>query len=135
MSEVALPADGSRGGSSKFRFPTAAKVRKASEIINLRERGKRRKTRHLDVFFLASPASRSRAGVVVPKYGRSGVARNQLKRRLREILRIEVLPRLEHEHGNLDLLVRAQPSAYRANFSSLREQLIEVAEELCCEVS
>lgn len=135
MSEAALPADGSRGGSSRYRFPKALKVRKASEINILRERGKRRKARHFDVFFLASPASRSRAGIVVPKYGRSGVARNRLKRRIREILRIEVLPRLEHAHGNFDLLVRAQPSAYRAKFPSLRDQLVEVAEELCCEGS
>ena len=94
-------------------------------------RGKRKRTRHLDVFVSASPVSRSRWGVVVPKHKQKIVRRNLVKRRLREIGRKEMLPRLETAGRGLDLLVRARPEAYQATFEELRDELVAVAEELC----
>jgi len=47
------------------------------------------------------------------------VARNQLRRRVREILRRDVLPRLP----TVDLVVRAKRSAYAAPFTALRAEL------------
>jgi RNase P protein component len=46
-----------------------------------------------------------------------------VKRRLREILRREVLPRLEGAGLALDVLVRARREAYDARFTELREEL------------
>lgn len=46
-----------------------------------------------------------------------------MKRRLREILRREVLPRLEEAGLVLDVLVRARREAYDARFADLREEL------------
>jgi ribonuclease P protein component len=56
----------------------------------------------------------------VPKYSHSAVDRNRVKRRLREIVRLHVLPTLP----NVDVVVRALPSAYEADGSSLREQCV-----------
>jgi ribonuclease P protein component len=94
-------------------------------------RGKRKRTRHLDVFVSASPVSRSRWGVVVPKHKQKIVRRNLVKRRLREIGRREVLPRLDAAGRDLDLLVRARPEAYQASFEELRGELTALTEELC----
>jgi ribonuclease P protein component len=63
-----------------------------------------------------------RAGIIVPKYSHSGVDRNRVKRRLREIVRIDVLPGLP----NVDIVVRALPSAYSAGVIELREQCVRV---------
>jgi len=54
-----------------------------------------------------------------------------LKRRLREIGRREILPRLEAEGLTLDLLIRARAEAYTAGYRELRDELAEVIEEIC----
>ncbi len=113
------------------RYPRGARIRRTADIRALLRRGKRRKTPNLDVFFRSSPASRSRLGLIVPKHGRTIVERNRLKRRLREIGRREILPRLEAEGRHLDILLRARRSAYDAGFTELRSELSIVTEELC----
>jgi ribonuclease P protein component len=94
-------------------------------------RGRKKKTSHLDVFFLSSGVPFSRVGWVVPKHHRKVVDRNKVKRRLREIGRREILPRLGQCQVNLDLLIRARKEAYEANYRELRRELMEVTEELC----
>lgn len=95
------------------------------------QQGKRSRTAHLDVFDSASPLSYARVGVVVPKHRRSAVERNRLKRRLRELLRAEVMPRLRSAERRTDVLVRARREAYLATFSQLRDELIAWTERLC----
>jgi ribonuclease P protein component len=51
------------------------------------------------------------------------VARNRLRRRLKEILRREVLRRLPP----IDLVIRAKRSAYAASFAVLRAELTGAA--------
>jgi ribonuclease P protein component len=68
---------------------------------------------------LASPLRHPRIGFIIPKYGHSAVDRNRLKRRLREIIRLRVLGTLTP----LDAVVKAQPSAYRAAFGVLAQEL------------
>jgi ribonuclease P protein component len=51
------------------------------------------------------------------------VARNRVKRRLREIVRRDVLPRLENAGVMIDVLVRARREAYAAPFAELRQEL------------
>ena len=109
-------------------FPRSRRITRSSEIRALLRRGKRSRTAHLDVFDSASPAARSRAGVIVPKYGHRIVDRNRLKRRLREVLRIDVLPALAGRDLTVDILVRARREAYRARFPDLRAELVEWAE-------
>jgi ribonuclease P protein component len=58
-------------------------------------------------------------GLIVPKHKRSGVERNRLKRRLREIVRIDVLPVL----APIDLVIRARPEAYEASMMMLRSEV------------
>ena len=55
----------------------------------------------------------------MPKYGQSAVDRNRLKRRLREVLRTEVLPSV----SGLDFIVRATPRAYDLTFASIRDEV------------
>lgn len=122
-------AAGDQGG--QFSLPRAARITASDEIRDLFRRGKRRKTRHLDVFISASPVAHARMGWVVPKHRQNVVRRNRVKRRLREIGRIEVLPRLAGCGAELDVLVRARPEAYAAEYRELRDELVSVAEELC----
>jgi ribonuclease P protein component len=67
--------------------------------------------------------------VVVPRYDRSAVDRNKIKRRLRELIRLDLLPvlRLCASH---DLLVRARAEAYGVEFAVLRDALRSVASRI-----
>jgi ribonuclease P protein component len=91
-------------------------------------RGERERTPHLDVYSAASPSHFPRFGLVVPKYGRRIVDRNLLRRRLREVGRREVLPRLRDAGCRLDVLVRTRPDAYSAGYDRLRDELVRWVE-------
>jgi ribonuclease P protein component len=88
--------------------------------------GKRIRTEHLDVRAAASPLHHPRVGFIVPKHKQSGVARNRLKRRLREIARTRLLPSLPPA----DVVVRARPEAYGASFDALADELARAAAKL-----
>jgi len=111
------------------------RIHRGSEIRHLLERGKRKRTKHVDVFFGASPVSRSRLGLVVAKHGNNIIQRNLVKRRLREIGRRLVLPGLDADGRNADVLLRARHSAYRANYAQLEREVMEAVEALCSEDS
>ena len=59
------------------------------------------------------------------------MARNLLRRRLREIGRRGVLPELARRGCAVDLLVRARPGAYAARFPELEAELLRLSEGLC----
>ena len=109
---------------------------RASEIELVKRTGKRVKTGVLDVRVAASPSSRAQVGVIVPKYKRTIVERNKLRRRLRELVRVRLLPVLARsdvegsaaecateEHATVHtaraVLIRALPTAYSATFDGL----------------
>ena len=113
------------------RLPRGARIRKTSEIRSLFRRGKRRRTRHLDVFVAESPVSRPRLALVVPRHGHTIVERNRVKRWLREIARTDLMPRCLEAGVTLDVLLRARAEAYTTDFHGLRGEIGELAERLC----
>lgn len=123
------PGAADEAGQAGFRLPRQARITTAAEIRTLLRRGKRRKTRHLDVFFAGSPVSYPRLGVVVPKHRHNAVQRNRLKRRLRELGRTLLLPRLREAERPLDVLLRTRAEAYDASWDELRQQLQRWLEE------
>lgn len=127
--------DGAEETGSGERLPRTARIRRTNDIRALLERGKRKRTSTLDVFFAPSPVSHSRLGLIVPKHGRRIVDRNRLKRQLREIGRRSVLPGLEARGMAADILIRARGKAYGARFEDLSREIGEAVEELCSEAS
>jgi len=65
-------------------------------------------------------------GIVVPRFRQTAVARNRLRRRLRELLRRDPLRTLPP----VDLVVRAKRTAYAASFADLRAELTEAARRI-----
>ena len=90
--------------------------------------GKRIRTDSLELRWIASPLGHpgGRVGFIVPRYAQTAVARNRLKRRLREIARLEILPRM----GSLDAIIRARAEAYRVTFGELRSELTRMGDRL-----
>lgn len=71
-----------------------------------------------------------RVGLIVPKYKHSSVERNRLKRRLREWVRLELLPALAGVTPVVDLMVRTSPSAYTKSFAELGRELQQVERQV-----
>ena len=116
------------GDGESRRLPRSRRISSSREIRGLLQRGKRSRTAHLDVFDSDSPSSHPRVGLIVPKHRQTIVRRNKLKRRLREILRREVLPRMLAGSIRADLMVRARREAYDSPFQTLRDELIQWTE-------
>ncbi len=92
----------------------------------MRAEGKRLRTAHLELRVAASLLSFPRVGLVVGKHGRTGVARNRLKRVLRELLRTRVLPTMPVA----DAVLRAHPTAYAATPAVLADEVAQLARKL-----
>lgn len=79
----------------------------------------------VDLFAARTPSEVAgpRVGVIVPRYGRTAVARNRVRRRLREIARREWLSSARPGSAPLDLVLRARPAAYDRSYRQLHEAL------------
>ncbi|MFI5228244.1 MAG: ribonuclease P protein component [Gemmatimonadales bacterium] len=110
-------------------FPRDARLTRGDDLQTVIREGKRIRTVHLDVRAVASPRARSRVGIVVPKHQHSVVDRNRLKRRLRELARTELLPRIA-DAASVDVVIRARHEAYGAAFAALGADVRIVADRL-----
>jgi ribonuclease P protein component len=72
------------------------------------------------MIWMDNPTGHPRMGLIVPKFQSSAVARNRLRRRLREIWRQDLQP---HQPA-WDLVIRARREAYGAPFERLRADLL-----------
>ena len=117
---------------SGFGFPRSARITQSAELEGVKREGKRIRTVHLDVrayvspFVLDGAAQACRVGVIVPKYAHSAVERNLLKRRLKELVRLHVLPHQLPVHA----VIRARPNAYETTFAGLAADIATVEEAI-----
>ena len=88
--------------------------------------GRRIRTAHLDLAWRTNPYHRARAAIIVPRYSFTAVARNRLRRRLREILRRGLITTFPP----VDVVVRAKRVAYAASFATLRAELTDAGGRL-----
>lgn len=82
--------------------------------------GRHSRRPNLDIFWTPNDAGHPRLGLVVSKTRQTAVARNRLRRRLKELWRREL-------QGTLpawDVVVRTRREAYGASFATLREDFI-----------
>jgi ribonuclease P protein component len=101
------------------RLPRAHRLARATDIRRCLTHGRRRRSEHLDIIWMDNPTGQPRMGLIVPKFQSSAVARNRLRRQLREIWRREI----QQRQPAWDLVIRARREAYVAGFESLRAQL------------
>ncbi len=72
------------------------------------------------------PSKGLRIGLVIPRFKHSAVERNQVKRRLRELSRLQLLP----TDLSADIVLRIRPETYDASFSSLALDIGRVLTQL-----
>lgn len=103
------------------RFPRRARLTRGSELAACGESGRRWRTPHLELAWRPNHLGHPRVGLIVPRFQFTAVARNRLRRRLRELVRREALGVLPA----VDFVVRARRAAYTARFPELRAELTE----------
>jgi ribonuclease P protein component len=86
----------------------------------VQETGKRRRLPHLDVLWSDNQAGHPRVGLIVPKFQSTAVARNRLRRWLREVWRRELM----QDAPPWDVVIRARREAYGSGFAALRAELV-----------
>jgi ribonuclease P protein component len=101
------------------RLPRARRLTRTSELRRVTTTGRRRRMAHIDVLWTDNEAGHPRMGIIVPRFQSTAVARNLLRRRLKEAWRRGVQQGLP----GLDVVVRARREAYQARFTELRDEL------------
>ncbi len=109
------------------RFPGSARLARPADIRRCFAEGRRRRTAHLEMVWSDNAVGHPRLGLVVPRFQATAVARNRLRRRLKEVWRREVHSR----QPSWDLLIRARREAYAASFPELREELLAWRDAVC----
>lgn len=82
---------------------------------------------HIEMIWTDNAAGHPRMGLIVPRFQATAVARNRLRRRLREIWRREV----QSVQPAWDLLIRARRGAYDASYDTLRGELLKWRDATC----
>lgn len=101
-------------------LPRTGRLTRTAELRGVQEAGKRKRLPHLDVLWTYNQAGHPRVGLIVPKFQSTAVARNLLRRRLREVWRRQ----LKQGLPSLDVVIRARREAYGAAFAVLSRELL-----------
>ena len=96
------------------------------DLEQVKRAGRRLRAEHIEVRATDSLLSHARVAVIVGKHGHTIVERNRLRRRLREIVRTNLIP----EITRMDIVVRSFPSAYEASFAQLKSEVQQLTSEL-----
>jgi ribonuclease P protein component len=93
---------------------------RASDIRRCLTHGRRRRFEHLEMIWMDNSTGQPRMGLIVPKFQSSAVARNRLRRRLRDIWRREI----QQRQPAWDLVIKTRREAYAASFEALQSQVL-----------
>ena len=110
------------------QLPRERRITTRREIAALL-RASRARGPALELYRLPAAAGHARATCITPKHGRSGVERNRLRRRIKELMRALLLSRGEQH----DWLVRTRPPAYDLSYGELASALEALVDELAAE--
>ena len=86
--------------------------------------GQRSRRAHLDIFWTTNEAGHPRLGLVVAKSQQTAVARNRLRRQLKELWRRDIQSRLP----GWDVVLLTRRESYAATFQLLHADLVDWAE-------
>jgi ribonuclease P protein component len=119
-SDRAGPVKARRKLTPGEQLPALLRLTRTAELRRVQQAGRRRRLEHLDVLWTDNQTGHPRMGLIVPKFQSSAVARNRLRRRLRELWRRELMQSIP----SWDVVIRARREAYEAGFAALRLQLL-----------
>ncbi len=103
-------------------FPKHLRLLRRSDFRRVYEEGRRRRAPLCTVFYRANGLPHSRLGITVPRALGKAVLRNRVKRRLREIFRLN-LPTLP---GGWDIVLNPGERVAAIPFPRLEEEILDL---------
>jgi len=100
-------------------FPKAARLRRRAEFLRVQRAGQRNNLRHFVLVAAPGAAHAARLGVTVSSRVGNAVARNRVKRLVRELFRT----RSPHRDGANDVVVIAKPGAEVLSYAQVVTEL------------
>lgn len=107
---------GTRPGAG---FPRTARLLKHSDFERVYKQGRRHFSSHMTVFYLRQGEGEARIGFTVGRVLGGAVARNRIRRRLREAVRMERV-RLK---SPVSVVINPKKSVLKAPFAALVEEI------------
>ena len=104
-----------------FSYPRTARIRKRPEILKLQESGRKAYSKHFLLIVSENAHDTSRLAITVTrKVDKRAVKRNQLKRRVREIFRLN-----RHRfRQNFDILIIARKNACQISYAEITREVM-----------
>ncbi len=112
----------SKPRSGQLEARRRGRLTRRAEFDAVYRHGLRRSSRQFTVFFAANGLGVSRFGMSVGRGLGGAVVRNRIRRRVREILRLD----REEIPSGWDIIVHPRASVARAEFASLQRELLAV---------
>jgi ribonuclease P protein component len=118
----ASPDPSMNAGRRPHAFPKHLRLLRRNEFRRVYEEGKRRSTPLCTVFFRSNGLAHSRLGLTVPAAVGNAPLRNRLKRRVREVFRLNqaAIP------AGWDIVVNPRKGVAQAPFASLTRELLRL---------
>ncbi|HEV3276388.1 MAG TPA: ribonuclease P protein component [Terriglobia bacterium] len=110
------------GGRRPYAFPKHLRLLRRNEFRRVYQEGKRRSAPLCTVFFRSNGLAESRLGLTVPTAVGNSVLRNRVKRRVREVFRLNraAIP------GGWDIVVNPRKDVSRVPFPTLVRELMRL---------
>ncbi|HBU47126.1 MAG TPA: ribonuclease P protein component [Myxococcales bacterium] len=107
-------------------FPKAHRLRFRRQFLRVQRRGRRFDGQHMFLFVARDRAKGRRFGFTVSKKVGKAVTRNQVRRRLREVVRMHrsLFPMGFH------YVIVARPKAAKTTFQLLKQDLLQIAQRV-----
>lgn len=116
-------SDSLKTESPRRSFPRLCRVRSRSDFLRAQQGGIRVQGRHLVLLSVANGLTTTRFGQTVSRKHGNAVSRNRIKRRIREIQRLN----RDRFIPAYDIIVIPRKGAQSARFADLERELLELA--------
>ena len=112
--------------SAGARFPKSSRLLKHADFDHVYQNGKRHFSGHMTVFYVRRETGTARVGFTVGRVLGGAVARNRIKRRLRELVR----QHLAALAAPVDVVINPKKSVLTAEFAELEREIARTFEKI-----
>ncbi len=111
-----------KGGGRPYSFPKDLRLLKRPEFRRVYEEGRRESARICTIFTRSNGLPQTRLGITTPSALGGAVVRNRIKRRLREVFRLNQ----SRIPGGWDVVLNPRPKIASMPFESLTREILRL---------